>query len=182
MEVEVDPEKINKKEIMEYWGYRGLVGSIKYYLRLLKNLFLDALARNVPHPALAVVFHRARDIRIGEHVYIGQRVVMDVMYPELITIEDYASIGLNTMIFAHANPTNSIELKLKYYPRKTAPVLIKRGAWIAPACIILPGIVIGENSVIGAGSVVTKNVAPHTVVAGNPAKVIKQLIQEEEKT
>ncbi|WP_255453216.1 acyltransferase [Thermococcus sp. GR6] len=79
------------------------------------------------------------------------------------------------MIFAHANPTNSIELKLNFYPRIVKKTKIKRGAWIAPGCIILPGVTIGENSVVGAGSVVTKDVPPYTVVAGNPAKVIKHL-------
>ena len=170
-----NPDSINKKEIMEYWGFNGLLGNIRYYFRFLKYLFLDYFARNLPHPGLAVIFHRARGINIGKHVYIGQRVEFDLMYPELITIEDYVSIGLQTMIFAHANPTNSLELKIKYYPRKTAPVTIKKGAWITPGCIILPGVTIHENSVVGSGSVITKDVPPYTVVAGNPAKIIKEL-------
>lgn len=55
------------------------------------------------------------------------------------------------------------------------PVHIEKGAWIGAKATILPGVTIGENAIVGAGSVVTKNVAPNTVVAGNPAKVIKTL-------
>ncbi len=54
-------------------------------------------------------------------------------------------------------------------------VLIKRGAWIGAAAIVLPGVTIGEYSIVGAGSVVTKDVEPYTVVAGNPAKVIRRI-------
>ncbi|NJE42896.1 acyltransferase [Thermococcus sp. GR6] len=170
-----NPEELNKKELMRYWGYSGTFGTIKYYLKLVWYVILDTLARHSPHPGLAVVFHRLRGSRIGKHVYIGPNVVIDFLYPEQVEIEDYVSIGMNTMIFAHANPTNSIELKLNFYPRIVKKTKIKRGAWIAPGCIILPGVTIGENSVVGAGSVVTKDVPPYTVVAGNPAKVIKHL-------
>ena len=56
----------------------------------------------------------------------------------------------------------------------TSPIRIGENAWVAGWSIILPGVTIGEGAVVGAGSVVTKNVEPWTVVAGNPAKVIKR--------
>ena len=93
----------------------------------------------------------------------------------MIEIEDYVSIGMNSMIFAHANPAYSLELKKNHYPRKVAKVSIGRGTWIAPGCIVLAGTRIGENCVVGAGSVVVKNVEPSSVVCGNPAKIIKKL-------
>ncbi|MDI9436416.1 MAG: acyltransferase, partial [Euryarchaeota archaeon] len=93
----------------------------------------------------------------------------------LITIQDYVSIGMNSMIFAHSNPTNSVDVKKYYYPREIAPTKIERGAWIAPGSIILAGITIGSNSIVGAGSVVIKDVDPYTIVGGNPAKIIKKL-------
>ena len=55
------------------------------------------------------------------------------------------------------------------------PVLLKSGCWIGAGVIILPGVTIGENSVVGAGSVVTKDVPPATVVAGNPARIIRNI-------
>jgi acetyltransferase-like isoleucine patch superfamily enzyme len=56
--------------------------------------------------------------------------------------------------------------------------LVKRGASIGSGAVLLCGITIGENAMIGAGSVVTKDVPPNMVVAGNPAKVIKSLVPQ----
>ncbi len=173
-----EPEQINARELMEYFGYSGLIGHLRLYLRFLYNWILQSLARASPHPELTVILQRARGAKIGKHVFIGPGVNIDDLYPHLINIEDYVSIGMRTMIFAHSNPTCSAEIKRKYYPRKVAPTTIKRGAWIPPGCIILAGVTIGENSVIGAGSVITRDVEPYTVVAGNPASLVKRLERE----
>jgi acetyltransferase-like isoleucine patch superfamily enzyme len=55
------------------------------------------------------------------------------------------------------------------------PIVVKRNAWIGAAATILPGVTIGENSVVAAGAVVNKDVPPNTVVAGVPAKIVRQL-------
>jgi len=170
-----EPEQINKRELMTYYGYKGIIGNLRYYFWFLRNWFLQSLAEISPHPGLAVMLQRARGVKIGKHVYIGSSVTIDDIYPSLINIEDYVSIGMGTMIFAHSNPTCSLEIKKRFYPRKIAPVTIKKGAWITPGCIILAGVTVGENGIIGAGSVVTKDVQPYTVVAGNPAKMVKRL-------
>lgn len=175
-----DPSAINKKEIMEHWGFHGSLGRLRYVLRLVRRVVIDCLARHVPSPGLAVKFHRMNGVKIGKDVYIGPRVLLDLIYPELIRIEDNVSIGMGTMVFSHSNPTCSIELKMNYYPRKTSPVTIKKGSWIAPGAIIMPGVTINENAVVGAGSIVTKDVPSYAVVAGNPAKIIKLLKKESE--
>ncbi len=53
--------------------------------------------------------------------------------------------------------------------------MLERGAWIGDSAIVCKGVRVGENSIVGAGAVVTKNVPPNTVVAGNPARVVKKL-------
>ncbi len=58
------------------------------------------------------------------------------------------------------------------YPK---PIHIGKNVWIGSGAIVLPGVTIGDNSIVGAGSVVTKNVEPNSVVAGNPAKFIKSI-------
>src|SRR5207247_9840370 len=63
---------------------------------------------------------------------------------------------------------------------KTAPVKIADNVWIGMNAVILKGVTIGENSVVAAGSVVTKNVEPNTVVAGNPAVVVKRFRHHED--
>lgn len=170
-----EPEEINKKELMEYYGYEGRIGIAKYYLRYLINWVLQTFAKISPHPGVAVKLQKIRGVNIGKHVYLGPDVNLDDLYPCLITIEDYVSIGMRSLIFVHSNPTCSIEIKRNYYPREIAPTTIKRGAWIAPGSIILAGVTIGENSIVGAGSVVVRDVEPYTIVGGSPAKLIKRL-------
>jgi acetyltransferase-like isoleucine patch superfamily enzyme len=170
-----NPEKINEHELMDYYGYNGRIGTVKLKAKLLRSWILQYLASISPSSNLAVIFQRARGAKIGNHVFIGPRVEIDLLYPNLVTIEDYVSIGMNCMIFVHSNPTCSIYLKKNFYPREIAPVTIKKGAWIPPGTIILNGVTIGENSIVGAGSVVIKDVKPYTIVGGIPARYIKDL-------
>lgn len=58
---------------------------------------------------------------------------------------------------------------------KSAPIVLEKGAWIGDSAIVCKGVRIGENSIVGAGAVVTKNVPPNVIVAGNPAKIVKKL-------
>ncbi len=62
-----------------------------------------------------------------------------------------------------------------YFPRVTGPIRVCRNAWIGAGAIVLPGVRIGECSVVGAGAVVTADVEPFTVVAGVPARLIRRL-------
>lgn len=170
-----NPEEINQQELMEYYGYKGVFGRIKLKLRLFRSYILQLMASASPLSSLSVTFQRARGVKIGNHVFLGPNVQIDLIYPHLVSIEDYVSVGMYSMIFAHSNPTCSIYLKKCFYPRQVSQVTIKKGAWVPPGTIILGGVTIGENSVIGAGSVVQKDVKPHSIVGGVPAKHIKDL-------
>ncbi|MDP4117490.1 MAG: acyltransferase, partial [Bacteroidota bacterium] len=94
------PEKINQQELMEYYGYRGSFGVIKFYFRYATSWILQTIAKFCPHYGISAKLQRMRGAKIGKHVYLGPRVTIDDLYPELITIEDYVSIGMETMIFA----------------------------------------------------------------------------------
>jgi len=171
----IDPRKVNEKELKEYYHFKGKIGGIRLKCKLMRSYILQKLAMDPPIHELSVIFQRIRGVSIGQNVYIGPYVHLDFLYPHMIMVEDFVSIGMNSMIFAHSNPTCSVWLKVNCYPRKIAPVKIKCGAWIAPGCIILPGVTIGEHSVVGAGSVVLDDVEPFTLVAGVPARFIKRL-------
>jgi len=143
-----------------------------YGLKFFKNWVLERFASVFPIPSWRVKFHRARGIKIGKNVYIGYDVIFDRIHPEQITIEDYAEIGDRCIISAHSR--GSLPLRAKY-PRSVQHVKIGMGVWMAPGCIVIQGVEIGEKSVIGTGAVVTKSVPPNCLAAGVPAKVIKKL-------
>ncbi len=144
----------------------------RFALRFLKNWFFEWLAGFCPIPSWRLALHRWRGVRIGENVYIGYGVIFDRVYPELITIDDYAVVADRCIISAHSGGATLLR---SAYPREVKPVRIGRGAWLSPACKVIMGVEIGELSVIGTGAVVTHSIPPRSVAVGVPARVIKTL-------
>lgn len=106
-------------------------------------------------------------MRIGKGVFVNHS--LTCMAAGGITIDDGAMIGPNVRIVTDNHDfQNRMVLRCK-------PVHIGRSAWIGVGAVILPGVTIGENAVVAAGAVVTKDVAPNTIVGGNPAKFIKNI-------
>ncbi len=112
-------------------------------------------------------------IRIGNKCFIGDEVLLDARGG--VTLEDHVTISNRVAILTHINVGYPDHPLQKAYPTKEAEVIIKRGAYIGTGAKLLPGVIIGQQSVVGAGAVVTKNVADHVVVGGVPAKIIKKL-------
>lgn len=116
------------------------------------------------------------EIIIGNHVYLNPDCHIGAI--NKIHIEDNVLIGAGVLITDHSHGRVQ-DKELSIPPRKRklyskGPVIIKSGVWIGEHAAILPGVTIGENAIIGANSVVTKDVPARAVVVGNPAKVIKQ--------
>jgi len=93
-----------------------------------------------------------------------------------ISIEDDVLIGCGVHIYVenHCFDNPSIPI-IEQGHSQAKMVVIKKGCWIGANVIILPGVTIGENSVVGAGSIVTKSIPPRSIAVGNPARIIKQL-------
>ncbi|MCY1432908.1 dTDP-3-amino-3,6-dideoxy-alpha-D-galactopyranose 3-N-acetyltransferase [compost metagenome] len=104
-------------------------------------------------------------------VIIGDRVTVKsgVFLWDGTRIEDDVFIGPN------ATFTNDLMPRSKVYPEAFSGIIVRRGASIGANATLLPGITIGEFAMVGAGAVVTKDVEAHTVVIGNPARVIRKL-------
>ena len=121
-----------------------------------------------------VWLHRKRGVQIGKNVWISQFVYIDELHPEAVTIGDNCTIGLRTSIFTHFywGPKRSTD---GYYR-----VIIGENVFIGPHCLILPGVRIGQCSVIRGGTVVTRDVPPFTFwgiqSAGPLARVTVPLI------
>ena len=111
------------------------------------------------------------NISVGKNVYFNFNcVLLDVAK---IIIGNNVLFGPNVQLLTASHPTNARERRNGLELGKN--IEIGDDTWIGGGAIICPGIKIGQRAVIGAGSVVTKNVLPDTVVAGNPCKVIKNL-------
>ena len=116
-------------------------------------------------PPLQIDF--ACQMKIGRGVFVNHS--LTCMAAGGITIDDGVMIGPNVRIVTDNHDfQNRMVLRCK-------PVHIGAKAWIGVGAIILPGVTIGENAVVAAGAVVTKDVAPNTIVGGNPAKFIKNI-------
>ncbi|GAB4002827.1 sugar O-acetyltransferase [Spirosoma daeguense] len=110
-----------------------------------------------------------RFIQLGKNVFINHACsFLDIGG---IRIEDDVQIGPRVNLTSENHPLDPTD-RQTLIPR---PVVIKRNAWIGAGATILPGITVGENAVVAAGAVVSRDVPPNTVVAGVPAKVVKTL-------
>ena len=108
-----------------------------------------------------------RGLKLGQNCEIHDGFFFDPSHCFLISIGDNCELAPNVRLIAHdASPK-----KLLGYA-KIGRIDIRNNCFIGDSVIVLPGVTIGENSIIGAGSIVTKDVPPNSVAAGNPARVI----------
>jgi len=170
-----DVFSVNEQEVMEYYGFRGSSGRLKLKIKMFFSWILHSIAYSSPLSNFVIKVQRARGIKIGKNCHISPYVLIDLVYPNLVKIGDNVTLGSNSMIFAHINPTANLFLKKTHYPRKVAEVTIKSGAVINPGAIITAGVTIGKNSIISIGSAVFEDVPDNCIVLGNPARVIKKI-------
>lgn len=123
-------------------------------------------------------------IVIGNNVFIGGGSIVDCALS--INIEDDVLISHGVLIADSDNHSISYSIRKQdltewkrgrhdWSTTRSKPVHIAKGVWIGAKSIILKGVSIGEGAVVGAGSVVTRDVAPYTIVAGNPAALIREI-------
>lgn len=111
-----------------------------------------------------------RNIRVGCRVFINQNCTFYDLAS--ISIGDDVMIGPNVSLITSGHPVAPSQRRALLVG---APIDIEEGVWIAAGATIVGGVAVGENSVVAAGSVVTKDVPPNTLVGGNPAVVIRSI-------
>lgn len=110
-----------------------------------------------------------KNIRVGRNVFINH--CCEFMDRGGITLEDGVLIGPKVNLVTINHPLNPSQRRSTY----CAPIVIRKNVWIGAAVSVMPGVTIGENSIVAANAVVTKDVPPNTIVGGVPARIIKKI-------
>ncbi len=155
--------KAKDKNSLCYWT------KVKNPLRVAINYVVVALCRILPSLSLKRWLLRRIGVKVGKNVAFGLESTVDIFYPELVEIGDNTIIGYNTVILAHEFLVNEL---------RVGEVKIGRNVTIGANCTILPGVTIGDNSIISAHSLVNSDIPPNVLAGGVPARVIRSLLEE----
>ena len=119
---------------------------------------------------------------VGKGVFIGDYVHVDCGHADMITIEDSVSVASGVRLLCHQRDFSNFcvgddYMKLGYVIK---PIILKKGCLVGMESFVMPGVTIGEGAIVGAGSLVTKDIPAWTIAAGRPAKVIKEIPKREQ--
>lgn len=151
------------------------IEQVSVFLKI-KRKFGKFLAKSFPYNGVRVYGLRLCNFTIGEKVYIGNDLIVASIISENtcnLIIKDRVAIGprVTLILSSDANWSN---LMNQIEPIK-GTIILEDDCWIGAGVIILPNIIVGKGSIVGAGSVVTKDVPPNSIVAGVPAKIIRTI-------
>lgn len=172
----------------EKYGSISLFGIIRHsfstFFRLLafKYCYQGVLLESLNFKKIRAALWRFIGCKVGKKVLIGHTVALDYGNANLITIEDYVIITNGCTLLCHRRDMadyrkNDIAYELPYIYK---PIHLCKGCQIGMGSIIMPGVTIGEGAIIGARSVVTKDIPAWTIAAGSPCKVIKEIPERDE--
>ena len=118
---------------------------------------------------------------VGKDVFIGAHVYIDAGHADLIYIEDHAHVTARTVLLCHKRELNDYYIGDDYgkLPYKTGEIHLGKGCSTGTDSIIMPGVTIGEGAIVGAGSLVTRDIPAWTIATGRPAKVVKEIPRRE---
>ncbi|MFX0042380.1 MAG: acyltransferase [Candidatus Hodarchaeota archaeon] len=126
-------------------------------------------------PRARNVLFRLTGMKIGRNCHISQKAIPDPLLPELIEFEDGSGCGIGAKLLTH-NAMN-----INHGSFSFGPIKICKNARIGAYSLVLPGVTIGEGSIIGAYSVVANDIPPFSIAHGSPARVVRRLTEEETK-
>jgi acetyltransferase-like isoleucine patch superfamily enzyme len=138
-----------------------------------KNRALQLAALYSPGgDTLRPMLHRRRGVKIGRRTWVGFDTLIEPSYPHRVEIGDRVAIGIRVLILAHFAHLGRNRERASGELDDRVSVRIEDDVFIGPGAIIMPNVTIGHGAVVTSGSVVTRSVAPLTMVQGNPAEPI----------
>ena len=163
-----------RSEIERAWEILGRLNALPPGDFAAMRAVLGELTGHALDPSVRVLppFHTesGRNLRFGRNVFVNHNcTAMDLGG---IAIDDDVMIGPNVQLISSGHPLDPATRRRQI---TTAPIHIGRGAWIAAGATVLQGVTVGDDAVVAAGAVVTKDVPPRTLVAGVPARIIRSL-------
>ena len=142
---------------------------------IIRKRFFKLFAKLTPSNSFRCFLWKNAGYKIGKEVYIGEDlIVIDELEDKgLVIIEDRVAIAERVTFVVSSFPNNS---RIRpFINEQHGKITIKEDAWLGTGSIILPNVTVGKGAVVGAGSVVTKDIPDFSVAAGVPAKIIKRL-------
>jgi acetyltransferase-like isoleucine patch superfamily enzyme len=140
------------------WYFPRVTGG---YARVARNAALIQLARYTPALAAKNALYRLLGARVAPHAAVALMVMLDIFFPQDITLGEDCVVGYNTTILCH-------EFTRREWRR--GPVVVGRDVTIGANCTILPGVVVGDGATVSAMSLVNRDVPPGAFVGGVPIK------------
>lgn len=147
------------------------------YHALLLNMMNWVILEPINPRMLRPVLLRLMGAKVGKGVFIGDHVKVDLNHADQIELEDHVHIASGTRLLCHQRDLSNYYVgddyaKLGY---KLGKIHMKKGSLVGMESMIMPGVTIGEGALVGAGSLVTKDVPDWTIATGRPAKVVKSI-------
>lgn len=167
----------------EAYGQVSIWGVVKRVLKTYKDTFLIKFVFNsfllspfLPRRVRPWVMKNI-GCHVGKGCFVGDNVHIDTGHADLITLEDSVSIAGGSRLLCHQRNfsdyyVGSDYMKLGYVLK---PIVLKKGCLVGMESFIMPGVTIGEGAIVGAGSLVTKDVPAWTIATGRPAKIVKSI-------
>lgn len=157
-------------------GLRGLFNAL-----LLKYCMYSVILSPLNYRKLRPILWRWMGAKVGKDCYIGYEVWVDMTNTHLVELEDHVHIANRCLLLCHQRDLSKYFVgddyaKLGYKKEK---IILKKGCLIGMDSMIMPGVTVGEGAIVGAGSLVTKDIPAWTIATGRPAKVVKQIPNRE---
>jgi maltose O-acetyltransferase len=168
LDPDLEAERQKTKELVRLYN---LTESVSERQTILQQLVGQIGQNSIIEPPFNCSY--VQNIHIGDHVYLN--FMCTILDNNEVHIGHHVMIGPIVQIYTAAHPLQ-VEARIRGW-EVAKPIVIEDNVWLGGGAILLPGVRIGRNVVVGAGAVVSRSVPANTVVAGNPARVIREIEQ-----